>query len=195
MLGRVAVMTAGIAWTGAAALAADSIPWKSIGDWDISVDTTLENGCYALAIWAGGTVLRIGLNPAADNFYFLVGNPKWGSLKPDQEYEIQIKFGPKPPWDVATRGLQFDPDDSVYLHAQSSEFEFIEEFMRQTDMKISYDGKEIETLKLTGSNKAFKGVLACQDEVATKGVPAQNTFSHNDNKPVYQRPSEDPFAD
>ena len=180
-----------------AAAADDSVLWKNVGDWEISIDTTINNGCYAVASWNGGTVMRIGLNPQEDNFYMLIGNDKWTSLKPDQDYEIQIKFDNKAPWDVAAQGLQFNPGETVYLHAESTKFDFIEEFMRLSNMKISYQGKEIDTLKLTGSSRAFKAVIACQEEVdARGGVSGSDPFSGSSSPPAARtgRKSEDPFA-
>jgi hypothetical protein len=111
----------GLALGGGGTIAtAQSVEWGKIGDWDIAIDTTIDNGCYALASWNGGTVLRIGRNPQQDNFYVLIGNEKWASLQPDQDYEIQIRFGGSPKWDVSAVGLQFNPGETVYLHAQSA---------------------------------------------------------------------------
>lgn len=191
------LLTLGISLGATAAAADDSVLWKNVGDWEISIDTTLSNGCYAVASWNGGTVLRIGLNPTEDNFYMLIGNDKWTSLKPEQDYEIEIRFDSKPPWDVAAQGLQFNPGETVYLHAQSTKFDFIEEFMRQSNMKISYQGKEIDTLKLTGSSRAFKAVIACQEEVDARGVADDSDpFAGSSDTPSGRtgRKSEDPFA-
>ena len=73
----------------APAQAQEGTLWKTVGDWDISVDATIGNGCYALASWNGGTVLRIGRNPEQNNFYFLIGNDKWTSLRDDQSYDLE----------------------------------------------------------------------------------------------------------
>ena len=175
--------------------AQEAVFWKSVGNWDVSIDTTISNGCYAIATWNGGTVLRIGLNPLEENFYLLVGNEKWASLESGQEYDISIKFGAKAAWDVAARGLQFSPEDVVYLHAESTKFEFIEEFMRQSSMKISYQNKEIDTLKLTGSSRAFKEVMACQQEVDKRGTAnTSDPFAGSSSRSGSGKKSEDPFA-
>ncbi|WP_425052030.1 hypothetical protein [Psychromarinibacter sp. S121] len=144
--------------------AQDGTLWKSVGDWDISVDATIGNGCYALASWNGGTVLRIGRNPEKDNFYFLIGNDKWTSLRDEQAYDLQIRFGSRPVWDVSATGLQFNPGETVYLHAQSTKMEFINEFQAALNMSISYNGAEIDNLKLTGSRRAWDEVENCQRE-------------------------------
>ena len=74
------------------AQAQDSELWRSVGDWDISIDPTLDNGCYALASWNGCTVLRIGKDPSREGnaFYVLIGNDTaefWLKAK-GGEYEV-----------------------------------------------------------------------------------------------------------
>lgn len=163
------------------AQAQDNDFWGAVGDWDISVDPTIDNGCYAIASWTGGTTLRIGRNPQRDNFYFLIGNDEWSSLRADGEYEIQIQFGNRPVWDVSANGFQFNPGETVYLEAQSTKMEFIREFQAALNMKISYNGSQIDNLKLTGSRRAWDEVERCQN--------AQN------NRPPSNDPfSNDPFA-
>jgi len=185
------LLAMGVWLTPIGAPAQDAIFWKTVGDWEISIDTTIGNGCYALASWKGGAVLRIGLNPAEDNFYMLLGNDNWASLEPEQSYDIEIKFGNKPAWEVAARGLQFNPGETVYLHAQSTKFDFIEEFMRQSKMVVTYNGNEIENLSLRGSSRAFKSVIACQEEVDA-GALVDDPFAGSGS--TSGRKSADPFS-
>jgi hypothetical protein len=145
--------------------------WGSFGDWDVSIDPTIDNGCYALASWNGGTVLRIGRNPQLDNFYFLIGNPAWSSLQPDRSYDLAIQFGNRPVWDVSANGLQFSEGEEVYLHAQSDKMDFIREFQKALNMKISFEGAEIDNLKLTGSSRAWTEVEKCQEEMNNRPDP------------------------
>ncbi len=180
------------------AVAQDAVFWKSVGDWEVSIDPTIRNGCYAVATWNGGTVLRIGLNPEEDNFYFLVGNSKWSSLRPSTNYEVQIRFDSRAPWDVSAVGLQFNPGEVVYLHAESTKFEFLEEFMSGYRMKISYDGNEIDTLKLSGSRRAFNEVMACQEVVDKRGTNVEDPFAGaapSTGTGKRARAVDDPFAD
>ncbi len=176
-------------------VAQDSTLWKRIGNWDISIDATIGNGCYTLASWTGGTVFRLGLNPELDNYYVLIGNDKWGSLKAEESYDIQLRFDDKAPWDVSMRGLQFTAGETVYLHAQSTDFDFIDEFMLQASMTISYQGNKIETLSLSGSKRAFEEVLACQEHVTAQGIPSDDPFASGSKPESKGRKSEDPFAD
>ncbi|MEL7116555.1 MAG: hypothetical protein AAGP08_13395 [Pseudomonadota bacterium] len=198
MFGKAALLAIACALGATTAHAQEAVFWKSVGDWDISIDTTIQNGCYALASWNGGTVLRIGRDPSRDNFYVLIGNDKWASLRPEEEYAISIQFGNRSPWDVSARGLQFNPGETVYLHAASAKMDFIREFQRALNMRISYDGSEIDNLKLTGSRKAWDEVEVCQREVARRGLgnsddpfASGNSSNRSDGS---GRKSEDPFA-
>lgn len=157
--------------------AQDAEFWKNVGSWEISIDTTIGNGCYALTSWDGGTVLRIGLNPVEDNFYLLIGNDGWTSLAAAGVFDIAIRFDNGTAWEVSARGLQISSGKTVYLHAESSEFGFIDEFKRARLMKISYAGNELDRLELKGSSRAFREVVACQEAVKKRvadpflGVP------------------------
>jgi len=178
--------------------AADSVFWKTVGNWDVSIDTSVGQGCFASATWKSGTFLRIGLNPEVDNFYLLIGNEKWSTLRAGQEYDIQIRFDNRAPWDVSANGFQFNDGGTVYLHAASTKDEFIKEFMRLSRMKISFQGKDIDTLRLTGSSRAFKEVLACQDAADKRNEsadPFAGTSVTTPAPPSTGRKSADPFAD
>lgn len=152
------------------AAAQDSIHWKDVGDWTISIDPTLGNGCYATASWQSGTELRIGRDPEADNFYMLLGVDLGIWLEAEQTYELGIKFDRRASWDVNMRGMQFNPGERVFLIAQSKKNIFIREFQRSLKMKISYRGRAIDTLSLTGSSRAWNEVEVCQKAMLQTGM-------------------------
>ncbi len=183
MIKRLALVF-GMSLAAAGPALAQNTNWGNVGDWEISIDPTIDNGCYAIASWNGGTVLRIGRNPQRQNFYFLIGNDKWTSLRPDNSYDIQIQFGSRPVWDVSAKGFQFNPNETVYLHAQSSKMDFVNEFKAAANMKISYNGSEIDNLKLNGSSRAWSEVERCQSEMNSRGT-GNDPFSSG---------ADDPFA-
>ncbi len=174
----------GLSMAAALPAAAQSNNWGNVGEWEISIDPTIDNGCYAIASWTGGTVLRIGRNPQKQNFYFLIGNDKWTSLRPDVDYDIQIQFDRRPIWDVSAKGFQFNPAETVYLHAQSSLMDFISEFQASNGMKVSYNGSEIDNLRLNGSRRAWDEVEKCQRAMANRAPVA----------PIDPFATDDPFA-
>lgn len=138
---------------------------RAVEDWNISIDPSIENGCYALASWEGGTVLRIGLNPAERNFYLLIGNDAWTSLRPDTLREFKLQFDLEPPWEISAPTVQFTPGATVYLLAESEQSAFIEEFMRARQMRITFGGNEMDVLELTGSSRAIRTVAECQKRI------------------------------
>lgn len=172
--------------------------WKNVGNWEISIDKTIGNGCYALASWVGGTVLRIGLNPQKNNFYTLIGNDAWTSLEDGKTYDIAIQFDSRPRWDVKANGLKLGSGGTVYLHAQSTKFEFIDEFMKANRLKLSYGGKEIDVLKLNGSSRAFQEVRACQKAADARVAPGTDPFATGNAAPGSGKKTtpgnDDPFA-
>jgi len=196
MIRAMSLITLGISLVTTQIVAEDSTFWKTIGNWDISIDNSVGGGCFTSANWESGTFLRLGFHPQNDNFYMLIGNDKWTSLHPGQDYEIQIKFDRKAPWDVAATGFQFDDGETVYLHAQSTKFAFIEEFMRHNKMKIFYQGKEIDQLRLNGSSRAFKEVITCQEAVDMRAASATDPFAGSAPSVTGSgRKSADPAAD
>ena len=196
MIRKISALAMMAAFVGSTAMAEDGVFWKKVGDWEISIDTTIDDGCYAVAVWNGGTVLRIGLNPQEDNFYMLIGNDKWASLQHDQPYDIEIQFGSRAPWEVSATGLQFNPGETVYLHAQSTKTEFIREFQKALNMKVSYQGSEIDNLKLTGSRRAWDEVVRCQAVADERGASnVDDPFAGSSSRGTSTgRKSEDPFA-
>ena len=165
-----ACLVAGLALS-APATAQETVFWGEIGDWDIEVDTTISNGCYAVAEWESGTIVRIGINPETDFYYVLIGNPRWAPIVAEREYALSVQFDSRAPWDVTATGLQFNPGELVYYYAQTQQFDFINEFMRLNRMKISAGPRTLDTLVLRGSRAAFEGVMECQDEMARLPPP------------------------
>ncbi|KMW60693.1 hypothetical protein AIOL_000857 [Candidatus Rhodobacter oscarellae] len=190
MLRKIAGLAIAASAWGLTAEAQDNVFWRSVGNWEISIDPGLSNGCYAVSSWSSGTVLRIGLNPAEDSFYFLIGNEDWASLEDDREYEIKIRFGPQPAWNISARGLRLGdaPGGDVYLHAKSENFDFVEEFMREARMTMFYRQSAVETFVLKGSSRAFQEVRKCQRAVAENGLPGDDDLASRDRVV-------DPFAE
>ncbi len=166
MLRTLAVLTMGLAVAAAPLSAADETEGaRAVEEWEIDVDPTIENGCYAVAKWDGGTVLRIGLNPEERNFYLLIGNDAWSSVRPDTVRDLKLQFDLEPPWEISAHTLQFAPGATVYLHAESEQGAFVEEFMRARHMRITFGGNEMDVLELTGSSRAIRTVAECQKRI------------------------------
>lgn len=166
MLRTLAALTLGLATVVPSPSAAGETEGaRAVEEWEIDVDPTIDNGCYAVAKWEGGTVLRIGLNPEERNFYLLIGNEAWSSVRPDTVRDLKLQFDLEPPWEISARTLQFAPGATVFMHAESEQAAFVEEFMRARHMRITFGGNEMDVLKLTGSSRAIRKVAECQKRV------------------------------
>jgi hypothetical protein len=195
MIARLQQTALAVLLTASTSFAQGSVEWKTVGNWDIAIDPSLKNGCFATALWNGGTIMRIGRNPTNETFYFLIGNEKWASLEPDVSYDVQIQFGNRPVWDVSAFGHRLEGGEMVFLRAQSSKIDFIREFQRAVNMKIFYDGAEIDNLKLTGSRRAWDEVESCQREVAKRDTQESPVDPFASSKPRGDgRKAVDPFA-
>lgn len=170
----------GLALSTTPALAED-MAWGTFGNWDVAVDPTLGNGCYASVSWNDGTMLRIGRNPQLDNFYMLLSNESWTSLEDGETYMLEMQFDSRSPWDVSATGYTFYSGGMVYLRAQSAKMDFIHEFQKALAVTVDYNGSEIANLKLNGSSRAWSEVERCQlDADRTAPRMSDDPFAGND---------------
>jgi hypothetical protein len=82
----------------ATADAQDTARWGQAGQWAIMVDRSLNNGCFAIVNYEGGTVLRVGYSPADGSAYFVIADDKWASLEVGKDYELEMQFDSRDPW-------------------------------------------------------------------------------------------------
>src|SRR5262245_43090447 len=80
------------------AQAQDSAHWKSVGSWEVYVDKSLNFGCFLIAAYTRGTVVRIGLDQKNLNGYVMIGNEAWRSLQVGKQYELRLQFDSEGPW-------------------------------------------------------------------------------------------------
>ena len=60
--------------------------------------------------------------------------------------------------------------------------DFVNEFKAAANMKISYNGSEIDNLKLNGSSRAWSEVERCQSEMNSRGT-GNDPFSSGGDDP------------
>ena len=172
----------------------DSPLWKKVGSWQIRVDTTLGNGCFAMASYKGGVFFRIGFKASEKDFggYMLFGNPDWASLEVGKEYSLTYKFDNEAPWEGQAVAFKFSKEDKVtFLWQEFSDTTLFKEYMRKNKLRIDYNGKQIELLQLKGSYAAFAEVIKCQK------VMNSAKRKSNDTKDPFARKSNvgnDPFS-
>ena len=161
--------------------------WKKVGDWDIRVDTSIENSCFAYVSWEPNIYLRIGFEMREAEFYFYLGSDDWKSLEYGKEYELKIEFGSKTPWTVTATGQFVGDGEIVFLYASSTDTEFLDQFKKQRNMRISYLDEQIANLDLKKSYAAFTEVINCQNAM-NESAASNDPFRQS--KPA----AIDPFA-
>ena len=92
--------------------------WKTVGNWTIRVDTSLNHGCFMVAVSTRGTIFRIGLNQKYISGYLMLGDADWASLEEGKKYKVVIQLDDLTPWDAEATGFRFKPvrpGDFIFL--------------------------------------------------------------------------------
>lgn len=144
----------------------DVITWKDdVKGWYIAVDRTINNSCFMFSSYEGGTFLRFQFDRQNDVMEFIVGNDKWQSLEEGKFYDLQVQFGNETAWSGKAVSWHFAGTPSLSFPIPFSDNKaptFIEELRRNSGVNISYQGRFVEGLKLTGSFAAVTELVNCQ---------------------------------
>lgn len=162
----------------------ETFVWKKVDGWQVRIDTTLHNGCFIVAVYRSGTVVRVGLIPPGSErqgqAYIMVGNRKWKSIEVGKDYNLIFKFDNLPGWSASARGLKMTRVRALY--ATTTKVEFFNEMKRKHKLAIFYQGKRIALVGLKGSYAAINEMARCQ--TAVRRVENQKRTARN----------KDPFA-
>ncbi|GGH22495.1 hypothetical protein GCM10010973_07830 [Cribrihabitans marinus] len=166
---------------------AEITDWKTIGWWDISFYSGSE-GCSAFAAYDGGFSFFIGLAGREDLYLeIFIANKDWRSIEEGKEYEVTAKFGNESPWNLEMTGSVDDDFRALRLYVPADSDDagrFVQEFMRETKMRWTYEGADLGLYKLNGSRRAFKEVVACtksyRDAVRSSSDPFSRSSTGSD---------------
>lgn len=103
---------------------------------------------------------------------------------------MKVVFGDESPWDLPmTADNDGLPTLQIFQNAVTEEAGvFVEEFMRETFVEISYNGNRMAKLSLKSSRVAFNEVVACTKSYRDATRSSDDPFRSN-------TPSADPFSD
>lgn len=141
--------------------AAEARLWKQVRGWDVRIDETLQNSCFATTSFDGGTLLRIGFDRQQDDAYIIVGDTDWASLESGELYPITMIFDKSRPWNGKATGIKVGDGSLVFLQLRFSDTNFIREFMAKHAVNVLYNDESIAKLSLAGSSAAFAEVIRC----------------------------------
>jgi hypothetical protein len=144
--------------------------WAEVGGWEIRVDPSVGNGCFAMQAYEDGTVVRIGVNVGSKAIYLFFLNDAWKSLEVGKIYPVRVVFDGVSTYNGEMKGHRLAGGAIVLSHDNLSSA-FINDFMQRNGMRIFYQGNRIAGLSLRNTYAAVGEVVNCQKEF---GVGASN---------------------
>ena len=191
---KIAVQTVGFAGVAAAipsqAHAQKAAKWAQVGGWEIRVDQSVGNGCFAMQIYEDGTVVRIGVDVTDKRIYLLFLNDAWKSLEVGKIYPVRIVFDGVSAYNGEMKGHRLEGGTIVLSHRNLSS-EFVKDFMQRNGMRIHYQGSSIANLSLRNTYAALGEVLNCQKEIGFGSNSPRNSDPFSSSSGT--RPNRDPF--
>jgi len=150
--------------------------WGKVGGWEIRVDRTIGDGCFAMAIYELGTVARLGIDVESGAYYVFIGNGNWKSLEEGKIYAVRSVFDGVKSYNGEMEGRRLG--DMIFLAHRDLSSDFVRDFMQRNGMELFYRGTRIASLSLKDSYAAFAEVLNCQKEFgfAKKGGGRNDPF-------------------
>jgi hypothetical protein len=143
-----------------------AIAQENQGSWGVAA---MPNGCMVEAVSPQGTMLSIWGFTGAPKLAFLLQNKEWGALRDGQNYKLNLEFAGTKSWPVdATARQNIDSDGPGYLFTVQPGGEgatnFLDAFTSASGMKISQNGRNVDTLPLEGSRGAMASLAKCLAE-------------------------------
>jgi hypothetical protein len=158
--------------SGAAIAQADT----STEGWSVGA---MPNGCMMQAVSPEGTMLSVWGIAGDDKLGFLLQNKDWKALRDGASYELKLDFLGVAALPVeATARREIDSDGpGFYFQLEpggSGGQAFMDAFSTARGMRISQEGRSVDTLPLAGSKGAMSSLAKCLADrwSAAEGVEA-----------------------
>jgi hypothetical protein len=135
-------------------------------DWAVGA---MPNGCMMQAVSPQGTMLSVWGTAGDDKLGFLLQNKGWNALRDGASYRLKLDFlgvSSLPVEATARRDIDSD-GPGFYFQLQpggTSGKAFMDAFSSAEGMRISQDGKSVDTLSLAGSEGAMASLARCLSE-------------------------------
>lgn len=155
----------------------ETAKWGQVGGWDIRVDRTVGDGCFAMQVFERGTIVRIGFNVASRAIYLVFGHDDWKSLEEGKRYPVVIRFDNSQDYNGEMRGERLGK--AIFLVHHNLNADFLKDFMARNTMEIFYRGDSIARVSLQNTFAAVGEVTKCQREIGMAGGKprSQDPFS------------------
>lgn len=135
--------------------------WKTIGKWDVLIDPSNGNGCFAQRQFEDGTTVQMGAVPSKSGGFFAAYNTEWVDIEIGEAGLLKFDFGDALFGGDVVGQMNGDiPGGYAFFDNPN----FVTEFTKR--VKVSVTGPEGKTVEvdLTGTSNAINGVKKCQDE-------------------------------
>jgi len=133
--------------------------------WSVNYDPAGEGTCYARETFGRDTSITVGKLTSNGNWVAEVSNPTFNPIQAGASYEIRYVFDKKYVWSeiaVATQtGLRLDVIDE----------EFVDDFARASALKLFFQGRNVDSFKLSGTRAAVAAINQCYVTHARKTAP------------------------
>jgi hypothetical protein len=126
-----------------------------VDGWSIFHDPAAQGACYAKGTFGKETALTFGLVASNARWIAVVSNPALGQIQTGADTEIRYVFGTKYVWSEKAIGT------ADGLRSEGIGEEFVDDFARASAMKLVFQGKTIDSFKLTGNRDAVAAINQC----------------------------------
>lgn len=137
--------------------------WADVGGWEIRVDASVGNGCFAIQEYEDGSIVRIGVDVDNKRIYLFFSNNAWKSLEQGKIYPVRVVFDGVSTYNGEMNGYRLSGGTMVLAH-RNLNTDFVKDFMLRNVMRIYYEGRQIASLSLRNTYAAISEVSNCQSE-------------------------------
>lgn len=139
----------------------DTEIFTEVAHWTVAVDRTLNEGCFLSSRFTNNTAFRIGIDSTRERqYYILLGNPAWASLKKGASYNLTFKFDDKSPWEAESQVVEVG--GGLFLMVYFTDSAFWDEFVRFNGLRVYKDGVYVTGITLAKTRAAFEELVSCQ---------------------------------
>ena len=164
---------------------------QEMGDWAVA---QMPNGCMVEAVSPQGTMLSIWGFAGQPRLAFLLQNKGWNALQDGRSYKLSLDFVGTPtamPVDATAR-QNIDSDGPGFLFTVQPGGDgarsFLNAFTSAEGMRISQEGRSVDTLPLAGSRGAMGALAKCLAAKWHSGAAAQPDDQSDDDQPAKASP-------
>jgi hypothetical protein len=160
---------------------------RSADGWSVGA---MPNGCMMQAVSPEGTMLSVWGVAGDDKLGFLLQNKDWKALRDGASYELKLDFlgvGALPVEATARREIDSDgPGFYFQLEPGGSGGQaFMDAFSTARGMRISQEGRSVDTLPLAGSKGAMSSLAKC---LADRWSSAEGVEAPAEEEPAADAP-------